>query len=122
MFKSHQAWLEDISDMLVVETLKIIDAKTRKEGDEAYRQVSAKFVERFIAAIMYKTLTEEAKINLPIKVLEDLHIKNANDMKRAIQDSVSQGFQYAMTAYSGKPMEYYCQIKLVPQPFSTKIN
>lgn len=122
MFKSYQAWMEEIADMMVVESLKIIDSKTKKDGDEAFRQVSAKFIERLIASLMYKTLTEESKLKLPSKALEDLHIKNANDMKLALQDSVSQGFQYAMTAYSGRTMEYYCQIKLVPQQLSTKIN
>jgi hypothetical protein len=41
-------------------------------------------------------------------------------VKQDIQDAVSVGVQTAVNKYAGLDIEYYCQVKPVPEPINTK--
>lgn len=121
-FVSFQQWAEDFSVLLTNETFKLIDSKNKSNGPEAGRYVATTYLARFVGTLLFRTLTERNQLNTTKEEQEDFVMKNAAELKTAIQEAVSMGFQSAMTQFSGRQIEYYCQIKPVPEPVSNKVN
>jgi len=100
---------EVLSYMLEVEQLK---------GVEVSKLVANAFVDNFIAALVYRYLTERPPGATPKTTNKEAleHVKkNFVTIKVEMQDAVAMAFQKAMSAFSGKDMEYYCEIKPMPE-------
>lgn len=113
---------EDMANLLTIENFKIIDGKMSAYTSREARYVAATLISRFIGALVYRTLSEPQTLNKTSKEHEDFVMKNTAELKTQIQNAVSAGFQNAMTAFSGENIEYYCQIKVVPESTSKAIN
>jgi hypothetical protein len=113
---------EELAQTLTIENFRLIDGKLRNYSPKEVRYVAATLVSRFVGALVYRTLTEEQAINQTKEQHEAFIMKNAADLKNQIQNAVAAAFQNAMSAFSGQPVEYYCQIKVVPEPKSTTLN
>jgi len=112
----------DLAEILVEENYKIIYSQTKNLGPKETRFVVATFISRMVHTMVYSTLHEEQKLAKSDKDRENLIFKNLAEVKTQVQNAVAAGFQNPMSEFSGQPVEYYCQIKLVPEPTSNKIN
>jgi len=112
-------WADEFSQMLVDETFKLLDAQT-KNGKAATKEVASIFVARFTGVLLYRTLTDSNDI----KDKNELYLhtsKNFSDLKSKLQDAVAAGFSGAMSKFTKKHVEYYCQVKPVPEPINKKM-
>ncbi len=119
--QSFQDWAEQFSVLVTDETIKIMSQHSRNNED-ATKFAATMFLSRFIGTLVFRTLTEPPSLNTTKKGHEDFIMRNVAEMKQAIQNAVSAGFQNAMSQYSGQPIEYYCTIKPVPEPLTETLN
>lgn len=76
----------------------------------------------FLAKYLSLTLYAALNIQMPASMTQDQKVeaihKNLGLVKSDIQEAVVMAFQEEMTRFSGKPIEYYCQIAPVPNPIN----
>lgn len=117
-----KALSEELAQTLTVENFRIIDGKMRAYASKESRFVAATFIARFVGAMVYRTLTEDQALNKTKAEHEAFVMKNVADLKNQVQNAVAAAFQNAMSAFSGQPVEYYCTIKIVPEPPTNTVN
>lgn len=115
-------WIDSFSAFMADETLKILRLNTEKRGPEVGRALCI----HFLARIMTSTVLESLHMRLENPKTEEDALKYNQkcfaELKTQIQDAVSLSFQTAMSHYTGRQVEYYCQIKPIPEPLSGTIN
>lgn len=120
---SLEDWRCKLSKEITEEILKIVDREQDSLGREFALSLISTFMATFISAVVYQALSEEVKNSkneVDKKKTYDKVYKNLSDMKEGMQDAIAAGFQGAMSTFSGKPIEYYCQIKTIPEPMNKK--
>lgn len=117
-----KALSEDLAELLTAENFRIIESRLRAYGSREIRYAASTVLCRFVGALVYKTLVEQPAINQTKPDHEAYVLKNTAELKAQLQDAVALGFQHAMSAFSGQTIEYYCQIKVVPEPNNSTIN
>lgn len=122
MNKDFNKWAESYCTGLAVNTFKTIDKESNGLGNDAVMFMSTMFLARFVGGLIYRALNEKKSLNLVGETQEDFTLRNINNLKNQVQEAVASGFQNAMSAFSGQPLEYYCQIKPVPDMISEKVN
>lgn len=80
------------------------------------RELSMTFLASFIGSIVYAVLKEKPVKSKDMKDALDFTANNFLELKIGMQNAMAAGFQGAMQEYSGKSVEYYCQVKTVPEP------
>ncbi len=115
--KNLQEYSEGLAQAITDDVYKVID---NSAGGNRYTEnyLVAMFVSRLIGEMVHRTLAERSTLNISHKDQEDLMMKNMSELKMAVQNAVAAGFQNAMSNFLGRPVEYYCQIKPVPEPVS----
>lgn len=88
---------------------------------EQMHDLCAQFMMHFIGALVFQALKDRPKGGSKKQVdLLDHNYRSFAGVKMKIQDAVANGVQDAMTAYSGHPIEYFCDIRPVPEPINKK--
>ena len=106
---------QKLSKFMVQETFRILEFQEKEKGIEFYRVLSQQYLAKMIAAIVFKSLKDRPEHIKNNEEMADYSVKNFKDLKNEIQEAVAQGFQGAMSTYSGNHVEYYCQIKILPE-------
>lgn len=75
----------------------------------------SQFMMHFVGAVVYQALRDRPPSIKSESDMLNYNYKSFAGIKFKIQDAVANGVQDAMTAYSGHPMEYFCDIKVVPE-------
>jgi hypothetical protein len=115
-------WIDSFSAFMAEETLKILRANSEKRGPEVGRALCIHFLSRVLANTVLDTLntrkesakTEEEQYNYSKKLFLDLKLQ--------VQDAVALSFQTALGHFTGRQVEYYCQIKPIPEPLNKTVN
>jgi len=108
--KSDQLALE-----LVTETFKLIDG----QGGVASTQVAVNFLARFAGTLVYRSLKQQAPTTCKTpEEMVQFTGRNFAGMKVCVQEAISAAFSGAMKTYAGQDIEYYCQVKPVPEPLN----
>lgn len=104
---------DQISSVLAHETIKLLKAQFPKESD--YRLITQIFLSKYTAQIVYETLSEAAPPDCTdLNKRYELTADKFKTVKASVQDAVSAAFSGAMRKFSGKEVDYFCQIKTVP--------
>lgn len=120
--ESFESWVSKFSDMVAVETIKLVDGRMKEHGPSAGRKVTAHVIGRMIGLTLYHTLNDMSKDKGLDKEAQCKYVeKNFARAKHEILEAVSAGFSGAMTTWSGKTVEYYCQVKIAPEPDKKKV-
>lgn len=105
---------EQFTDMMVTESFKLIEGHVGQRGSKVSRSVSTMFIAKLIGRMVYRALTDKQEGS------KDDQYRKAKesfaDMKVRLTDCVAAGFQAAMSKFAGRQVEYYCQIRTVPEP------
>ena len=104
--------------------LEILAAQRKKLTDEQCRQIYTHFLGKVVSGIVFQAVAdvpEEIEKASKQEQYEWAH-GSYTDAKTRIQDAVAAGFQGAMEIYSGVHTEYYCQVKVVPEPTNKLSN
>lgn len=120
--KTLKSLADDLAIKLTIENFKFLDRALIGYSEKEIRYVSVSLLNKFFGALIYRTLVEPKTLNQSALEHEQYVMKNMGDLKNQIQDCIANSFQEAMGAFTGQPVEYYCQIKVVPEPTSTTVN
>lgn len=109
-------WLTEFGVLLVTETNKLVDGKLgdrQLQAEKVYRML----VGGFATIMVYKALTRkpskgEGKMSKKDQ-LQFAH-NNFKTAKRELEEAMGAAFGSAMQTFSGQPVDYYCQVKIVP--------
>lgn len=96
----------------VLEIVKVIAEEERNLGPKYAGHLFSSFLASYIGALVYKPLSEG-------------HTSNSiyfTRVKSLIQEAVSAGFTGAVEQGTGNRTDYYCQVKVVPQPQTDKVS
>lgn len=113
--KDFQEYASDLGELMSEDVFKMIERQTGT-NKEAAKYIQAMFVSRFVQMVVASALEENKHVS------DKELLKVMSETKMALQNAVAAGFQNAMTEFSGRQVEYYCQIKVVPEPVSNKLN
>ncbi len=105
---------EVFSRLLVDETFRLIEGEGRLHGGAFTRLVIQRFLTIYISTWASKALQAKAKETATKSEIFSFTAANFAKAKVRIQEAVSEGFQMAMGDFTGKSVEYYCQVNPVP--------
>jgi hypothetical protein len=117
-------WVDNFSTFMADEALKMLNAQGQKKGPEVQRALLFHFLARIITSSVYDALNDRGNLDSSAskKQVFEFTKKNFSDFKESLQDTIAMSFQTAFSHYAGRDMEYYCQIRPVPDPLSNKVN
>ncbi len=111
--------LATLSKNVVSQIMLFINKKRDEKNDDDFAEVlSIQILASYIASLVYREL-KEVKDNNTNATQEQLHNASMDAyaaVRGRIQDAVSAGVSGAMATYTGKQLDYYTQIKVVPEP------
>lgn len=124
MFKddsSLQNYKEQMSKHMVTEVLQFLEKQKQDHGIEVSKQLSISFLACVLGALIMQVLNEKPKKKgYTGTELYNFTSKNFATYKLEIQDAVAAGFQGAFNTFSGRTVEYYCQVKPVSEPVNKR--
>ena len=112
------SWLEEYGEFIAQESYKLI----KQVGQNGHKKLSTRFLKFYVNLILKNALLEHTKMPLSQDEAYRLTIHNFQQIKEQIQTEISLAFEKALSDFSGRNMEYYCQIKPVPEVTHRGIN
>ena len=117
---TNEEWKEKFAKHLLAVTFKCIEEEEKARGVEFADGLAVSFVAGFTGALIYHILNRQHPDNTKVKKeLYNFVSTNYSDIKLKVENAVAAGFTGALSSYSGKQVEYYCQVKVVPEPANT---
>lgn len=105
---------EIFSQYMVEEMCKLLKA----HAPDKFGVMMSAFLATFVGNMVYKKLQEKPETAMSKEDLFKFTKDNFIGVRMQVQEAVAAGVSGAMTTYSGKHVEYYCQVKPVPEPIS----
>jgi|SRR5579859_1720362 len=115
-------WIDNISSSYAQETIKILFSLMKTEDLYIKNAILSSFIGQLVKSSLNNTFYELTPDLIETNSNADNAIKHFNNLKHSIEEDVAKAFTQALSEYSGISTEYYCQIRLVPEPKSTSIN
>lgn len=109
------------AEHLLAENLRILNEHANRVGVDRASAIVNTFLSGFIGAILYKVLKQDSGVLYSQEEKLELVEKKFAERKYEIQSAVAAGFQIAMSNWSGQHVEYYCQVRTVPEPINRKL-
>lgn len=116
-----EEWCEKFTSDLATEVYYALEDQLEMVGDDAYNAMLAQFLSGYVATICYRSLACMPEDLVDKKEQYEYAKKSFAAMKTRIQDAVSSGVSGGMKTWSGRMVDYYCQIKVVPEPVNKEM-
>lgn len=113
-------WISAYSKTMALELIGLIDGQRKEKGDLVGKALTLQFLAAFTAASVVRSLGNQREGTSAEQF--EAASKGFLEHKVSVQDAVAAGFSGAMREYSGKSVDYYCQIKVVPEVVSKSVN
>lgn len=114
------SWVEEFALHIANESIKLVEEIGKPKGAE--KQLASKFMQYYVEKMIVNAFKDvEGKKMNQIEVFE-LAKNNYLAVKQEIQEEVARGFERAFKNFLGQSVEYYCQIKLVPEVANKEMN
>ena len=113
-----QEFTDEFSKQLTIVATELTKQVEEEFGMRTADNATASFLATFIGVMVKRRLNRPNPLKLPAEKQCNLVMSDYNDFKIKIQNSIALGFQDAMSQWSGKSVEFYCQIKPVPEPIN----
>ncbi len=107
--------MSECSRYLTLHILQFLTDERERSGEEFAERLAFNFLASYIASLGAGFLNADYSHSTG-KEKERLVMDGFLEFKQSVQDSVAAGMSGCMTAYSGQPIDYYCQLKVVPNP------
>lgn len=106
---------KELTESLVVEMIKIIDAEEKLYGSEFGMDVKASLLASFISTLVYRSLTpREADTAISDTRKYEVTLKSFEETKEIIRRTIEEGFSYGFQAFNpGTVPDYQCEITLL---------
>jgi hypothetical protein len=83
-------------------------------GEEYARDIVVRLIERIVGTEIYNSLAQPVKTTSKTEQYEAV-TKNFIRTKMELQEAIALGFSTGASAFSGRLLDYYCQISTVPE-------
>lgn len=115
--------LDNWTNDLAKENIKLIKLFSKAKTSSKARKFLTLFIRQYIELITLEALNELPSGEAPSKqeVYEYVH-KNFLEIKNMIQNDVAIGFSNATSKFANKIVDYYCVLKLTPEPLSKGVH
>ncbi len=110
------SWVEEFGSFIAEETSKLIRTCAKPKGEGLVEKLTQNFLENMIENVVMDALTKHA--DLPPHQAYSATKDAVAQAKSNIQTAIAIGFEKAFHKFSGREVEYYCQIHLVPEPIN----
>lgn len=111
---------EEYGEFISRETHKLLKTITGTTGSNR-KILSAKFLKDFTKRLVLDSLMEHTTKSLSEQEAFTLTKQSFSDIKSSIQQEISAGFEDAFYEYTGRKVEYYCQILPVPEAINKEM-
>lgn len=113
-------WIDSYSTYMADEALKLLRAKGDRKGPEVYRALCLNFIMKILGSVILETLQERPANVKDNEEMIEYNKKVFGELKMSTQDVVAMAFHTALSHYSGKNVDYFCTIKVVPPSPSSR--
>lgn len=107
-------WVEEFANFIAAESYKLVVVCGKPKGLSVISSLSTKFLKYYIYALVIQSLKQHADEEDTQRGY-DLTKDSFLDVKSKIQAEISAGFEKAIREFSGRNVEYYCQVKPSPE-------
>ena len=112
--------VDKISRHIVAEVFRVIDSQKDHLTDREIPTLIFATVEVLVANLVYNVLKTSAEGSSNKKTQYATVEKNFKSVKLNVQDAVAAAFSQAMGKFSGKEIDYYCQLTAVGEPINKR--
>lgn len=118
-----QDWVNQISTLLASESFKLLKSQgTEKGGLDLANQLYSAFLEKYIEKMLVEALTVTPTKALTEKKNYEFTRVNFISAKTGIQDSIANAFSNSLSNFTSQKVDYYVEVKTVPDPVSKLSN
>lgn len=113
--KDLDQYRSDLTQNIVTEIFKILDKEKKELGIDFSEEVLLSVLASIISTSIHKVLNSKTK-NLSDKEKELIISKLYLDAKTNIENAIGAGFSTAFSDFVGTEVDFYCEVKAVPEP------
>ncbi len=115
-----QQYTEGLALDLTKQIMDLVNRYETKVGKGTGIRFVSAFLKNFIGGTALTVLSRELDQDEPTEEDVQSTMKEFGGFKSDVQDAIATGFGDAMFQFSGRNMDYYCQITPVPEPINDK--
>lgn len=117
-----EQWSEKVTGDLAYEVFQALEDHALLVTPEVHRNMMMQFLASYVSAVCYRSLAYIPE-GIVDKEEQYKYAKDSfGDIKVKICEAVAAGVGGGMATWSGKIVDYYCLIKVVPEPESKSVN
>lgn len=110
-----EEWCEDLASKTALNIYELFEDQAAIVGPDNHRHLFSVFLAGIISATVYRSLAI-CPANLKSDEERCRYAEDSfTDMKNRIQEAVAAGFTGGMKSWSGESLDYYCQVKVMPE-------
>ncbi len=117
-----EEWINNTSQSLVMQNFDIIKEFSKNHELAVLNKLLAVFIQQFIEISVTNTLGAHEEEFVTKEQRYSYVTENFNNLKQLLQAHIGDAFTKSMNEFSLQELEYYCQIKLVPEQKSLLSN
>lgn len=114
-------WVEDYAKFIADESLKLVKAVASPKSEAIVKKLSRQFLGFYVESLVYDSLMEYKIKNLKGEKAYQYSLQELAQVKTDIQDQIAKAFENSFKRYAGQFVEYYVQIKVVPEPKNKEV-
>lgn len=105
-----------IARQITEQILSILEKRDAKNGHLFSEDIEINLLGCLVAGVLYRELMRKPPQAVGKQELYEFTRDNVARVKDRVQQAIAVGFQSAMATYSGKHTDYYCLIRVTPEP------
>jgi len=122
MVVSLDEWVDNFTSYIAAENLKLIRSYGADKGDKALKKLYVSFLKNYLETVILAVLSDYPKEMMDDKEIYEYVSGHFKDLKYDIQNEIALAFNDAVSKFSGQYLDYYCEIKPIPEPASNKTH
>ena len=117
-----KVWIDEHAAVMAKENIKILKMVTKNKGFNATNGLITRFLGEYVSQMLNHVLDISELADLDEEEQYEVVSNRFASMKLEIQNEVADAFKVTLYQHSGKSIDYYVSINLVPEPISEAIN
>lgn len=118
MFVNIKEAVETFAKHLASENMKLMKARGGKYQRDVQTLLMVTFINKMAELMLTDILEEKPKELIDKQEVEKYIGENYIIARQMLQEGLADAFGTALSDYSGRKAEYYCQIRPVPSPLN----
>ncbi len=110
--QDQDEWTQIFIRTVVIENIKLLSDEEKRLGPQYRGHLFSSFLASYVGALAYT----------PLNSTKSVTSKSFLMIKSIVEEAVSAGFTGAVAQALTDKLEFYCQVKTVPEPQSKKVN